>query len=108
MSSKQASQVFTLSIPIEVDGATITQVTIWRPKMKHLRAMRAGALEGEASDQLDQSLALVAGLTDLPEGGEEELDLADFEAISKIIEGFFPERQDPKTGAPSSQKPPTG
>lgn len=108
MSTRQPSQVHTLALPITIGGATITRVTIHRPKIRHLRAMRDGVRGNEAADQLDQSVALIAALSDLPEGAVEELDLEDFEAISALIEGFMPGRQGPETGAPSSPKPPTG
>lgn len=82
----------TLAVPVEWQGQKIAEVTVRRPKVKDLRAIEASA----RGSQLDQGATMIAQLTGLPPDAVDELDAADFTAISEVIAGFFPQA----TGSP--------
>jgi len=75
-----------LDHPFEVDGETVEAVSLRRPKVRDLRKMEAARSGGD----MEQSVVLMAALTDLPVSVIEEIDSDDFMKLSKMIEGFFP------------------
>ena len=74
--------------PFKVEERMITEVTIRRPKVRDLRAMEK--MREPGSTELDQSIAMTATLCDLPPEAMDEMDAADFAAISEVLGGFLP------------------
>jgi hypothetical protein len=78
----------TLARPISVEERMITEVSIRRPKVRDLRAMEKSRQPG--GTELDQGIAMAAALCDLPLEAMDEMDAADFAAISEVLGGFLP------------------
>ncbi len=76
------------SRPLKIGDRTVAEVTIRRPKVKDLRAMEKAREPG--SSEMDQGIAMAATLCDLPLEAMDEMDAADFAAISEAITGFLP------------------
>ncbi|KAA5603245.1 phage tail assembly protein [Roseospira marina] len=72
-----------LTVPITVDGRTLSTVTLRRPKVGDLRRMdRAG------SGDLDKTLWLIGSLADLTPAEVDELDARDLATIGEVVAGF--------------------
>ena len=78
----------TLARPIRVEERMITEVTIRRPKVRDLRAMEK--MREPEGTELDQGIAMAAALCDLPLEAMDEMDAADFAAVSEVLGGFLP------------------
>jgi len=76
-----------LGQPILVGDQKITEVNLRRPKVKDLRAL--DHLDVNAND-LTRGIEMAAILTSLTPEAIDELDAADFAAISDVIAGFLP------------------
>lgn len=76
-----------LGIPVSVEGETIMELSIRRPKVRDLRTLEE-VTQGKAS-QLDQGAALLSLLAGIPEAAVEEMDATDFARASEVIAGFF-------------------
>jgi hypothetical protein len=74
--------------PIRVEERMITEVTIRRPKVRDLRAMEK--MREPEGTELDQGIAMAAALCDLPLEAMDEMDAADFAAISEVLGSFLP------------------
>lgn len=101
---KTRTRVITLAWPFEHEGREITQVTITRPRLSHIRAINE-QVDGET--EFDRGARMITLLSDLPEAALDDLDIEDFTALSEALGDFFPERQR-GGGDPSSPKPPIG
>lgn len=77
------TQVIKLQYPRTVGDRQVSQLTLRRPRVKDLKLM--DKLEG-----VEGSVAMIAQLTGEPDALIEELDAADFMAISDTVEGFLP------------------
>ncbi|MCB5201728.1 phage tail assembly protein [Neorhizobium sp. T786] len=73
----------TLILPVAFEGSEKSTITLRRLKGKDIKKLR------EYSDDVDKTFFLIGELSGWPPEGVDELDGADFEAISKIIEGFM-------------------
>ena len=73
--------------PIRVEERMITEVAIRRPKVRDLRAMEK--MREPGATELDQGIAMAAALCDLPLDAMDEMDAADFAAISEVLGGFL-------------------
>jgi hypothetical protein len=78
----------TLVRPIRAGEQLIAEVTIRRPKVRDLRAIDKAREPG--ASELSQAIAMAATLCDLPPEAMEEMDAADFAAISEVLGGFLP------------------
>ena len=87
-----------LAEPIMVGDQKLTEVTLRRPKVKDLRAL--DHLDVNAND-LTRGIEMVAILTGLTPETIDELDAADFAAISDVIAGFLPKPPEPGGGGVS-------
>ena len=74
--------------PIRVEERMITEVAIRRPKVRDLRAMEK--LREPGGTDLDQGIAMAAALCDLPLVAMDEMDAADFAAVSEVLGAFLP------------------
>ncbi len=63
-------------------GDPITDVTITRPKVKHIKASELG------KNDTEKSISLIAALTGLRNYQIESMDLADFQAVSEVTESY--------------------
>lgn len=98
--SKSTHQTVTLDYPITWEGAKIAEVTVKRPKVKDIKAMTAAAEEKDANE-FDRSILVISALSGLSAEAIEELDQADFQAISEVVGGFFPKATAPAVGGAS-------
>lgn len=73
-----------LEYPVEAEGQTIDAITIRRPKARDLKRMEV-AKGGEIAKSID----LIANLAELPPSAIEDLDAADFQAVSEVVAGFL-------------------
>jgi len=74
--------------PIRVEERMITEVTIRRPKVRDLRAIEK--MRKPEGTELDQGIAMAAALCDLPPEAMDEMDAADFAAVSEVLSSFLP------------------
>ena len=85
-----------LAVPLAVDGNTLTELVIRRPKVRDLRTLEE-VTQGKSS-QLDQGAALLSLLAGIPETAVEEMDATDFARASEVIAGFFEGARVPAAG----------
>jgi hypothetical protein len=74
--------------PFKVEERMISEVTIRRPKVRDLRALEK--MREPGSTELGQGIAMAAALCDLPLEAMDEMDAADFAAVSEVLGGFLP------------------
>lgn len=74
--------------PIRVEERMINEVAIRRPRVRDLRNLEK--LREPGSTELDHGIAMAAALCDLPIEAMDEMDAADFAAISEVLGGFLP------------------
>lgn len=77
-----------LKSPLQLEDRIIAEVAIRRPKVRDLRALEKAREPG--ATELDQGIAMAAALCDLPLSIMDEMDAADFAAISEVLGGFLP------------------
>jgi hypothetical protein len=82
------SSLVKLVRPIRVEERMISEVTIRRPKVRDLRALEK--MRQPEGTELDQGIAMAAALCDLPLSAMDEMDAADFAAVSEVLGGFLP------------------
>jgi len=75
--------VIKLKHAIQVEGINITELTLRRPKLKHLRGINLDQMTG------DSIIELISRLADIPPSSTEDIDGEDIEAVSEVIGGFF-------------------
>lgn len=97
MSEKKPRQVtIKLEYPVDLDGgATLSEITIRRPKAGDMAAIEAAGDDGKMA----QGMAMLSVLTGLTVEVLNELDLDDFTAASEKIADFFPQAKEWATGA---------
>ncbi len=71
----------TLLVPVTFEAREHTSITLRRIKGKDIRELAQ-------QDDGDKSLFIIARLSGWPPEGVDELDAADIDEISKIVEGF--------------------
>lgn len=76
-----------LKHPIKLEGRDITFLDFRRMKGKDIRDM------DREPTNLEKAFFMIARLAGLPPEGVDELDAEDFEAASKIVEGFMGRRR---------------
>lgn len=74
---------YTLTEPISVEGRTIDAIELRRIKGKDIRDMDS------QESNIDKTAFIICRLADLPPEAFDEMDAADIEAVSKIVEGFM-------------------
>ena len=73
-----------LNEPIKIDGISISELTLRRPKVRDRLAV-----ERLGTNDAEKEVALIANLADLPKDAVEELDLADYAKIQEALQGFL-------------------
>jgi hypothetical protein len=76
-----------LKYPIEVDGTKVSSLRMRRPKVRDILAT-----DGAGSDARKE-LRLFSNLTELPPEALETMDLADYQALQEVYQGFLEERR---------------
>lgn len=70
--------------PIKIDGVSISELTLRRPKVRdRLSVERLGTNDAK------KEVALIANLADIQKDAVEELDLADYAKIQEALHGFL-------------------
>ncbi|MDO5643675.1 MAG: phage tail assembly protein [Paracoccus sp. (in: a-proteobacteria)] len=77
------TQTIKLQYPVTVDGEEITELHIRRPKMRDVKRAQ------KHKDDVERSMGLIADLAEISPRAVEELDAADFTAVSKIVGEFM-------------------
>lgn len=77
----------TLGWPFDFNGATISEVTVRRPKVKDARAIEA--MRASDKSDIDEGAQTVAILSGLDPAAVDEMDASDFEKVSAAIQSFF-------------------
>ena len=77
--------------PIEANGETIYELTMQRPKVKHLKIVDT------VSGDVEMAIMLVSKLCNVPPSSVEELDAEDMAACSELLEGIMKKKR-PATG----------
>jgi len=72
-----------LDYPIEVNGATCSELILRRVTVRDLEIM------GQEKTQIAQSITLLSRLTDLAPDDIRNVDAADFDKASEVVEGFL-------------------
>ena len=73
-----------LRSPIRIDGAEVTALRLRRPKVRDmLRAEKASGSDAE------REIRLFADLCEVEPAAIEELDLADYQALQRVYQGFL-------------------
>lgn len=77
-------QTITLNNPITVDGISVSELTIRRPKVRDYLAM-----ERLSGSDLSKEVVLTANLTSVTKEAIEELDIADYAKVQEVLKDFF-------------------
>lgn len=74
----------TLDYPIQLEGKELSEVTLRRPKVSDVVAVRKSK-----RDEAEQEVSLIASLSGLPPSAIESIDLADYKKLQAHLSGFF-------------------
>ncbi len=77
-------QTITLNNPITVDGISVSELTIRRPKVRDYLVIER--LDGS---DLSKEITLTANLTSVTKEAIEELDIVDYVKAQEILKDFF-------------------
>ncbi|ATO57117.1 phage tail assembly protein [Bartonella sp. 1-1C] len=88
----QKSVTHKLLIPITFEGKEHTEITLNRPKTKDLQAI-------DKKEGIEQTIAMIARLSEWPHDAISELDINDLSSIGEILESFI-KRRETSTGKP--------
>lgn len=87
MSEEKTIQLNTtveLITPITVDGATLSQLTVRRPKVRDMLAM-----ENTAKNDAEKEINLFANLCEVNPDSLYELDMSDYSKLQKAYQDFL-------------------
>ena len=73
-----------LTEAIKIDGITIFELTLRRPKVRDRLAV-----EKFGNNDAEKEVALIANLAGIPREAVEELDLADYAKIQGVLQNFL-------------------
>ncbi|QTG98986.1 MULTISPECIES: phage tail assembly protein [Wolbachia] len=73
-----------LDNPITVDGISVSELTIRRPKVRDYLA-----IERINGSDLNKEVTLTANLTSVAKEAIEELDIADYVKVQEVLKDFF-------------------
>ncbi|WP_353277391.1 phage tail assembly protein [Wolbachia endosymbiont (group B) of Villa cingulata] len=77
-------QTIILNNPITVDGVSVAELTIRRPKVRDYLA-----IERLNGSDLSKEITLTANLTSVTKETIEELDIADYAKVQEVLKDFF-------------------
>ncbi|WP_321336591.1 phage tail assembly protein [Breoghania sp.] len=84
MSNIKSQASYTLEVPVEFEGREVVELTFRRIKGKDIKAM-----DRHNGTDVDKAFFMIARLSGMAPEFVDEMDGADFEACSKIIENFM-------------------
>ncbi len=73
-----------LDNPITVDGISVSELTVRRPKVRDYLA-----IERINGSDLNKEVTLTANLTSVAKEAIEELDIADYVKVQEVLKDFF-------------------
>lgn len=88
-----------LSFPISVNGQTVTEIEVRRPKVKDVRRSEAANVS-----EFERGLLMISYLTDLSDVAVGEIDTVDLMKINEVVTGFTNATASPQIGGGSSPK----
>ncbi|WP_455475508.1 phage tail assembly protein [Bartonella sp. B17] len=88
----QPSMTHQLLVPVKFEGKEHTEITLRRAKTKDLQAI-------DKKEGIEQTIAMIARLSEWPYEAVGELDIEDLSSIGEILESFI-KRRDTSTGRP--------
>ncbi len=77
-------QTITLNNPITVDGTSVSELTVRRPKVRDYLT-----IERLNGSDLSKEVTLTANLTSVAKEAIEELDIADYVKVQEVLKDFF-------------------
>lgn len=77
----------------DANGNEVKELKFERLKVKHLKAMPAGAFEDGYKWKFNEMIPIYAALTNLPESVIEEIDFEDLPALTEGLQNFFEKSQ---------------
>ncbi|WP_264735410.1 phage tail assembly protein [Wolbachia endosymbiont (group A) of Rhinocyllus conicus] len=77
-------QTIILNNPITVNGVSVAELTIRRPKVRDYLA-----IERLNGSDLSKEITLTANLTSVTKETIEELDIADYAKVQEVLKDFF-------------------
>lgn len=80
---QQWPAVIKLYAPIKANGEEISELTLKRPKVKHLKVI--DGIDGD----VEAAITLISKLADIPPSAVEDLDAEDMAACTKLLEGIL-------------------
>ncbi|MEG1603739.1 MAG: phage tail assembly protein [Cloacibacillus sp.] len=83
-------QKIVLTEPVTVGGKTVTELTVHKPKAKHLRGLRFMISDGGLNIESDTIIDLAVKLTGELPAVIDELGLEDITALGAAVMGFLP------------------
>lgn len=87
------SDIVKLQLPIEAHGGTLTELSLRRPTVTEVRAIKALPYrigkDEEVSLDMDVAAKYIAVCAGIPPSSVNQLDLADLNALSWTVAGFF-------------------
>lgn len=87
------NDIVKLQVPIEAHGEPLTELTLRRPTVTEVRAIKALPYrigkDEEVSLDMDVAAKYIAVCAGIPPSSVNQLDLADLNALSWTVAGFF-------------------
>ena len=81
--------IIKLTQSIKIDGKEISEITLRRPKVRDRLAVDRLAVDRSNLSDAEKEVQLIANLSDVPREAIEELDLADYSKIQKVLSDFL-------------------
>lgn len=79
------SQTIPLAFPVTVNGRTMTEITLRRPKTGDLRAMD----KKTNASEFEKTMWMIGTLGELTPAEVDAIDAADFKTLAETIAGFM-------------------
>ncbi|UJQ20359.1 phage tail assembly protein [Wolbachia endosymbiont of Delia radicum] len=81
-------QKIKLTEPIKIDGILVSELTLRRPKVRDRLAV-----ERMGNSDAEKEVALIANLASISREAVEEFDLADYNKIQEVLQGFLSQQK---------------
>lgn len=82
-----SKETYRLQHPITVAGQEIIELEVRRPKLRDMKKAQ------QVKNDLERSIKMLADLTEQPPATIEELDMVDFDGLSKMVDAFMPDAE---------------
>lgn len=89
LKKSRPTETVTLEFPIEVDGVSVDSLTVRRPTVRDQLLM-----DKMKGSETEKGVKYIANLCEVAPSDIEQLDAADFLALSEVVQGFVgPQRE---------------